>query len=575
MTTPTVPTPEPRVTYSYIRWSHPDQARGDSLRRQTEKAEAYCKRHNLTLDDTLNLKDLGVSAFRGKNALVGNLGVFLEAVRRQTVRPGSYLIVESLDRISRQGIDEGYDVCKRILKAGVHIVTLSPERDFGPEAVKGLTKGALELQLILERAAEESERKSERICDAWSNKRVRVRQGDYILTRNLPRWVREEGGRLVAIPDRAETVRSIFRLAANGYGTQLICQRLNRDKVATFGTERWYTQFLTRLLRDRRVLGEFQPRGRDRVPDGPPIDDYFPRVVSEQEWAAAQDAIERRCRRPRLGDKPPKHRYRPRPRRDRDQTTRSNQINVFQRLVYNARSGDKKECYIAGSGTDRQGRAHRVLIAADSTRGDGPAWTFPLDVFEQAVLSHLKEIDPAELLPRDQGPDPVAVIGGRLAGVRRKIAELEEIQNEMPTAATQRLIAGREAEEKDLVAKLDQARCAAAMPLEGSWGETKSLLETLDSAPDQRDARLRLRAALRRVVQEIRLLVVPEGTTRYAFVRLSFVGGDRLRHYLIRHDPAWSNGRDRRAASWVSVIVTQDVADLTVETVEKILAWSE
>src|SRR5262249_43400805 len=148
---------------SYIRFSHSDQAKGDSLRRQRVKAEKYCKRHRLTLDTSLNLRDLGVSAFRGKNALVGNLGVFLRAVRDKTVKPGSYLIVESLDRISRQGIDDGYEICKSILKAGVHIVTLSPERDFGPDAIKGLAKGALELLIILERAAEESETKSRRL----------------------------------------------------------------------------------------------------------------------------------------------------------------------------------------------------------------------------------------------------------------------------------------------------------------------------------------------------------------------------------------------------------------------------
>ena len=33
--------------YSYIRFSSPAQAAGDSLRRQTERAEAYCKRRGL------------------------------------------------------------------------------------------------------------------------------------------------------------------------------------------------------------------------------------------------------------------------------------------------------------------------------------------------------------------------------------------------------------------------------------------------------------------------------------------------------------------------------------------------
>src|SRR5262249_4375800 len=156
----------------------------------------------------------GVSAFKGMNALVGNLGVFLDAVKRGLVPPGSVLICESLDRISRQGIDEGYDLIKRILKAGIVIVRLSPEREFDISATKSLTKGALEIQLILERAAEESETKSERVGDAWREKRRRARAGETqrptkrmgtgsrVVTHRLPAWVERRGDRLVAIPER-------------------------------------------------------------------------------------------------------------------------------------------------------------------------------------------------------------------------------------------------------------------------------------------------------------------------------------------------------------------------------------
>jgi DNA invertase Pin-like site-specific DNA recombinase len=97
----------------------------------------------------LTLRDLGVSAFRGKNAAVGNFRTFLDAIKAGKVAPGSALIVESIDRISRQGIDEGYDLIKGILKANVLLVTLSPEREFDVSATKSLSKGALETQLIL------------------------------------------------------------------------------------------------------------------------------------------------------------------------------------------------------------------------------------------------------------------------------------------------------------------------------------------------------------------------------------------------------------------------------------------
>src|SRR5262249_51989725 len=133
-----------RIAYSYIRFSHRKQREGDSLRRQTELAESHCQRRGWTLDSSLNLHDLGKSSFRGKNALFGNLGLFIKAVETGDVKPGSVLIVESLDRISRQGIVEGFDTIKKILRAGILLVTLSPEREFDESALRSLTKGSLE-----------------------------------------------------------------------------------------------------------------------------------------------------------------------------------------------------------------------------------------------------------------------------------------------------------------------------------------------------------------------------------------------------------------------------------------------
>ncbi|KVR83488.1 recombinase family protein [Burkholderia vietnamiensis] len=47
--------------YSYLRFSTPEQAQGDSFRRQTALAEAYAQQHGLELDTTLRFADEGVS----------------------------------------------------------------------------------------------------------------------------------------------------------------------------------------------------------------------------------------------------------------------------------------------------------------------------------------------------------------------------------------------------------------------------------------------------------------------------------------------------------------------------------
>src|SRR5437588_1867563 len=98
------PSPTRPQAYSYIRMSTDVQLKGDSLRRQLEKSRAYAESHNLELVEDFRLEDLGVSAFKGANADNGALGKFLEAVRANAIQKGSYLLVESLDRLSRQQV---------------------------------------------------------------------------------------------------------------------------------------------------------------------------------------------------------------------------------------------------------------------------------------------------------------------------------------------------------------------------------------------------------------------------------------------------------------------------------------
>jgi DNA invertase Pin-like site-specific DNA recombinase len=88
------------IAYSYLRFSTSEQAHGDSRRRQLVLAERYAAAHGLTLDGRLSFRDLGVSAFRGRNARVDALSSFLEAIELGLVPRGSTLLIESLDRLA-------------------------------------------------------------------------------------------------------------------------------------------------------------------------------------------------------------------------------------------------------------------------------------------------------------------------------------------------------------------------------------------------------------------------------------------------------------------------------------------
>ena len=57
----------PAVVYSYLRFSRPEQAKGGSVRRQTELRDAWLARSEAVLDTSVSLRDDGKSAFTGEH----------------------------------------------------------------------------------------------------------------------------------------------------------------------------------------------------------------------------------------------------------------------------------------------------------------------------------------------------------------------------------------------------------------------------------------------------------------------------------------------------------------------------
>lgn len=145
--------------YSYTRWSSSKQSTGSSLDRQLAYARNIAQEHGLELVEIL---DAGVSAYRGKNAVNGALGGFLKAVEDGTVSTDSWLIVENLDRLSRQAILESQSLFSGLLAAGITVVTGMDNKIYSKETV---TENPMELMysiMLFSRAHEESRTKSKR-----------------------------------------------------------------------------------------------------------------------------------------------------------------------------------------------------------------------------------------------------------------------------------------------------------------------------------------------------------------------------------------------------------------------------
>jgi DNA invertase Pin-like site-specific DNA recombinase len=278
--------------YSYLRFSTPEQALGDSHRRQVALAEEYAERHGLALDRSLTYGDLGVSAYRGANAETGRLGDFLEAVRKNRVSTGSYLLVESLDRISRQAARKALRTLEDIVELGITVVTLSDGRSYDAEALDNDPMSLMIALLIFIRANEESETKSRRLKAAWSQKRANASEKP--LTARVPPWLRLNTARqFETIEERANVVRRIFALADGGMGEHLIAKQLNIEDIEPFGNASrkaafWHRSYIAKLLRNESVIGRLTPHTQNYVEGKkirtaqPSIDNYYPPILSRE-----------------------------------------------------------------------------------------------------------------------------------------------------------------------------------------------------------------------------------------------------------------------------------------------------
>lgn len=285
--------------YSYVRFSSLAQAKGDSLPRQVKLAEDYAAKHNMQLDRELTFRDLGISAFRGKNKAEGALAAFIRACQTGRVQRGSALLVESLDRLSREQVRPALRLLLELIDDHhIEVHTLSDERIYGP--------GTQEMDLVMSimvmaRAHEESLRKSERVGSAWRNKKSLAASNPGIaITAKAPLWIHAEKGKpMELIEKRAAVVRKIFALSIDGFGAQLIAQHLNEIGKAFSGSA-WHKSYVERILRNVATFGAFQPYrrlpDRRREKDGDLILGHFPAAIDYATFEKAQTALTSRYR---------------------------------------------------------------------------------------------------------------------------------------------------------------------------------------------------------------------------------------------------------------------------------------
>ncbi len=355
------------VAYSYIRWSTAIQEHGDSLRRQKQKAQGWSQKNGIPLADDRIMLDAGVSAYRGKNVKDGALGAFLKSAQEGKISKGSFLLVESIDRLSRQGMFKTAGIVQEIWEAGITIVTLSDEKAYPPDCDD---MDALMIVLVAMRAKEESATKGRRVKDSWVGRYQSFKETGQVPTGNLLSWLTKDPatGKVMLDEGREPIVRQMVDMGMYS-GLPDIAKTLNKRGIISWASGKrkdrstyWTVSAIENILKNPALYGEYQPRK-----DGPVY--AVPPVITKEEFFRLQAAKDKRKKKGR-GRKGKAY------------------TNLFSGIAKCSECGEPM--------TIRQqsrGRQHQFVCKAQKVKAKCTSRPMLYPVFERAFLAYANEID--------------------------------------------------------------------------------------------------------------------------------------------------------------------------------------
>lgn len=275
------------LAFSYVRFSSEAQAKGSSLARQTEAAQRWADENGYQLSST-TFRDLGVSAFKGDNSSIGRLAAFLEAVENGVVPKGAALLVENLDRVSRQKHRKATRVLEDILEAGVDVVTLQDGKRYTLKDLDEDPLTSIMIILTFARAHDESLTKSKRVKDGWQRNLAKVRDGTRMRSSTVPAWLRLVGtmddGRLELVPDKVAMIQELYQRFADGQSVNSIATGFRDRGTPTLRGKTFASGNIYRIVKSKAPYGILEI-GKGTKNDRTvfdQIDGYFPRIIDEE-----------------------------------------------------------------------------------------------------------------------------------------------------------------------------------------------------------------------------------------------------------------------------------------------------
>ncbi|CAN1599467.1 recombinase family protein [Pseudomonas mediterranea] len=427
--------------FSYIRFSSAKQSAGDSEARQMRAAKEFAVERGLQLADPTEYLffDRGRSAFKGKHLDdTGELARFLAFVEDGTIPPGSFLVVESLDRLSREKVRDALPRFLDLLAKGINVYTSTDKRLY--------TRDYNEIDLIISiismsRAHEESATKGSRVSSAWRKKQADARATGKPLGKLRPLWLDVTSEGYTLNPDHAQVVRRIFDLSTQGHGSRNIAATLNQEGIPAFSAGRknfsglWGFSTVRHILDSRTTLGEYQPHifiDGVRTPDGEPIKGFFPAVVDEETFYRAQAARSSR--------------------RSHKITKQTTNFNVMTGILL---------CFECGALLHLQSQKGRKYYkCSHSIRGMCNAGIITATRTETVFREILAKLDSLSLVQDSSGSirKKLDVAEGRTEELKAKLVAAEDAHNEYPSRTTAKLLHELESQLAALAVESDNLR---------------------------------------------------------------------------------------------------------------------
>ncbi|WP_231597941.1 recombinase family protein [Synechococcus sp. CBW1002] len=265
------------LAVSYQRVSTGEQV-GEArsgLDRQAAAFAAFCSRHGLTPAPAA-VVDEGVSAFKGRHRREGGLAAFIAAAMAGHWPMGTILVVEDLDRFSREVASRQQALLLGLFDAGVALGVCRDDRIVDRDIYDTNLAVRLMLTIRADAAHDYSAKLSERIDASWRHRRERSLQGEKIAGFK-PFWCGWDGADYV-LNTHAATVQRMTQLCLDGLGLIRIAQALNAEGFRTAKGRTWAYANVHKVISDPRIVGD-RPWS-----DGTVVPGYFPAVITRAEF---------------------------------------------------------------------------------------------------------------------------------------------------------------------------------------------------------------------------------------------------------------------------------------------------